>query len=98
MFFRFGSAIVLVVLISLIGTALEKRNLEVRREISRQHYREDVLLEQHAALRVQAQQLGAPARVIEALDPAELTAEPSSKPKAPARPAKPARKSNTKSR
>lgn len=65
MFFRFGSALVLVVLISLAGTALEKRNLELRRMVSHQQYRLDVLLQQHAAHRVQAQQLGAPLRMFE---------------------------------
>ena len=58
MFFRFGSALFLVVLISLAGTALEKRNLELRRFVSRQQYRLEILLEQHASNRVLAQQLG----------------------------------------
>jgi hypothetical protein len=64
-FFRFGSALVLVVLISLAGTALEKRNLERRRVVSRQQYRLEILLEQHAANRVLAQQLGAPHRLVD---------------------------------
>ena len=72
MFFRFGSAIVLVVLISLAGVAIEKQNLALRREVSRQHYRLDVLLEQHARLRLKTQQLGAPARVIEQLEQSTL--------------------------
>jgi len=49
MFFRFGAALVLVVLISLAGTALEKRNLELKRVVSRQSYRLEILQEQHAA-------------------------------------------------
>jgi hypothetical protein len=68
MFFRFGSALVLVVLISLAGTALEKRTLKLRRAVSRQQYRLDVLLEQHAANRVLAQQLGAPSRLVDKID------------------------------
>ena len=77
MFFRFGSALVLVVLISLAGTALEKRNLELKRAVSRQHYRLEVLLEQHAANRVLAQQLGAPSRLVDQLDAeAAESAEP----------------------
>ena len=36
MYFRFGSALVLVVLISLGGIALEKRTLELRRSVTRQ--------------------------------------------------------------
>ena len=34
MFFRFGSALSLVVLIALTGTTLEKQNLELKRAIS----------------------------------------------------------------
>ena len=58
MFFRFGAALLLVVLISLSGTALEKRNLELKRVVSRQSYRLEILQEQHAAKRVLAQQTG----------------------------------------
>jgi len=80
MFFRFGSALILVVLISLAGTALEKRNLELRRVVSRQHYRLEILLEQHASNRVLAQQLGAPHRLIDKIgadpDSREKTAQP----------------------
>ncbi len=68
MFFRFGAALLLVVLISLAGTALEKRNLELKRVVSRQAYRLEILQEQHAAKRVLAQQLGAPNRLIDQLD------------------------------
>ena len=83
MFFRFGSALVLVVLISLAGTALEKRNLELKRIVSRQQYRLEILLEQHAANRVLAQQLGAPSRLIDKLD------DDGAAPDKPAQPAKP---------
>lgn len=68
MFFRFGSALVLAVLISLGATDLEKRNLELRRAISRQHYRKEALLELYSAQRLAAQQSGAPPRLIEKLD------------------------------
>ena len=80
MFFRFGSALVLVVLISLAGTTLEKRNLELRRVVSRQQYRLEILLEQHASNRVLAQQLGAPNRLVDKIgaDPdfSEKTSQP----------------------
>ncbi len=72
MFFRFGSAIVLVVLVSVVGIALEKRNLGIRRQISRQHYRSEVLLETHAKLRLRTQQLGAPVRLIDTLEHGKL--------------------------
>jgi hypothetical protein len=68
MFFRFGGAIVLTVLISLSGIALEKRILVLRRAVSHQAFRLDVLLEEHASLRLRTQQLGAPARLMKALE------------------------------
>ena len=36
MYFRFGAAIVLLVIVSVIGVALEKQNLTYRRAISQQ--------------------------------------------------------------
>ena len=72
MFFRFGSAIVLVVLVSLAGIAMEKRNLEYRRGLSRQHYRMQVLLDGHTKLRMKTQQMGAPVRLIESLEKGEF--------------------------
>ena len=80
MFFRFGSAVVLVVLVSLAGIALEKRNLELRRSLSRQHYRMDVLREAHVRLRVRTQELGAPARLIEPIDRGLLELTPAEEP------------------
>ena len=68
MFFRFGSAVFLVVVMSLIGIAIEKQNLDVRREISRQHYRMDVLREEHARLRLRSQRLAAIERLFETVD------------------------------
>ena len=59
MFFRFGSALILVVVTSLLGIFVEKQNLTLRREISRQHYRMDVLQEEYARLRLRSQQLAA---------------------------------------
>jgi hypothetical protein len=90
MFFRFGVALGLVVLISLAGTMLEKRNLELRRAVSRQRYRLDILEERYAAQRVEAQRLGAPARLIDQLE-ADLLS-----PAQPEPAAKPARKPNRK--
>ena len=93
MFFRFATALVLVVLISLCGTALEKRNLELKRVVSRQQYRLEILLEQHAANRVLAQQLGAPHRLIDQLDADETESSDST-----AQPSKPKRSPDRKSR
>lgn len=68
MFFRFGTALVLVVIISLLGIALEKRILSQKRAISLQHYRFEQLDERRAQLRVRSEALGAPARLIDAID------------------------------
>jgi len=68
MFFRFGAAVCLVVLISLVGIAIEKQNLERRREISRQHYRMDVLKDEHARLRLRSQKLAAMERLVETIE------------------------------
>jgi hypothetical protein len=67
MYFRFGAAIVLFVIVSVIGVALEKQNLKYRRAIAQQRYRLDVLVEDYARKRLHAQQLGAPARTIQTL-------------------------------
>lgn len=72
MFFRFGGAIVLVVLTALAGIALQKRILDVRRAVSRQHYHMETLRSWHAKLRLETQQHGAPARVIESLERGRL--------------------------
>ncbi|MCA9039949.1 MAG: hypothetical protein KDA65_06315 [Planctomycetaceae bacterium] len=64
MFFRFGAAILLIVLICLIGIAIEKQNLDLRRDLSRQHAQSEELLEAHARLRLQTQQLGATSRLM----------------------------------
>jgi hypothetical protein len=68
MYFRFGAAIVLLVIVSVFGVALEKQNLHYRRAISQQRYRLDVLVEEYAQRRLQAQRLGAPARAIKSLE------------------------------
>jgi len=83
MFFRFGSAIVLVVLISLVGIGLEKRNLELRRGVSQQHYRMDALRDAQARLRLETQLLGAPERMIDSLESGRLQLE---RPEAPLKP------------
>lgn len=72
MLFRFVCALLLVVLTSLAGVALESRSLEVRRQLTRQHFRSEVLLESYAALRWRTEQLGAPGRLIEAIQQGRL--------------------------
>jgi hypothetical protein len=68
MYFRFGAAIVLFVVVSIAGVALEKQCLSYRRAIARQRYRMDVLVEQYAQTRLTVQRLGAPNRMIRALE------------------------------
>jgi len=72
MFFRFGAAVVLIVVIALCGIALEKRSLELRRVISQQVYRTEQLHEQRARLRTRCQQLGAPSRLLPFIEAGDL--------------------------
>ncbi len=68
MYFRFGAAVVLAVLVAVAGIAIEKRCLTLRRALTREHYRYEVLRDLYARQRLQTQQLGAPARLFEALE------------------------------
>jgi hypothetical protein len=72
MFFRFGVALCLIVLVALWGTSLEKQNLELKRAISQQHYRRDALLDMQVRLRLEAQRLGTPAKLMETLERGEI--------------------------
>ena len=58
--FRFAAAVVLIVLVSLIGIAQEKRRLALSRAISLQQYRTDQLMERRAHLRLQVHELTSP--------------------------------------
>lgn len=62
MFFRFAAALSLVVLISMTGVLLEKRTLELRRQVSLQSYQTELLVEQHVRLRLETQRLTAPSQ------------------------------------
>lgn len=81
MYFRFASGIVLVVLIALVGVGLEKETLALRREVSRQHFRTEILIENKAKLRWECEQLGAPQRLIEALPHDDIAEKPKPSPK-----------------
>jgi len=72
MYFRFSSAVMLVVLISAAGITLEKNRLNLDRRISRQQYRLDVLRDRQARLRLRTERLGAPSRTIDALEKGAL--------------------------
>lgn len=65
---RFLCALALVVLVAIIGTRLEKRNRELSRQISLQHYRLRVLERDYARARLKAQRQGAPSRVLDRVE------------------------------
>ena len=64
MFFRFAAALLLVVAVSMAQVALEKESLRLRRQVSRQYYQMDELLELHAQLRLEIQTLSAPSQLL----------------------------------
>ncbi|MFO1094974.1 MAG: hypothetical protein U0992_16955 [Planctomycetaceae bacterium] len=68
MFFRFGAAVALIVVVSLLGIALEKRALSLKRAISLQTYRAAQLEERRVQLRLRCEQLGAPARLLQSVE------------------------------
>jgi hypothetical protein len=68
MYFRFGSALVLVFLMSVGGIAIEKQCLSLRRAVIRQQYRREILADEYARLRLETQQLGAPIRLFETIE------------------------------
>ncbi len=64
MFFRFAAALMLVVAVSMAQVGLEKQSLRLRRQVSRQYYQMDELLELHAQLRLDIQKLSAPSHYV----------------------------------
>jgi len=64
MFFRFAAALTLVVAVSMAQVGLEKQSLRLRRQVSRQYYQMDELLELHAQLRLDIQKLSAPSHYV----------------------------------
>lgn len=63
MYFRFAAGLMLIVLVSMAGVWLEKQTLELRRTVSVQYYQTDVLLDLLVRLRLETQQLTAPAQL-----------------------------------
>ena len=80
MFFRFGAALALVVAIALTGTALETQNLALKRSLSQQHYRLEDLVETQARLKLEAQRLGTPAKLFEAMQRGDTALQRPAKP------------------
>jgi len=81
MFFRFGAALLIVVLVALTGTTLEKQNLELNRAISHQQYRMDELKDLIVRLQLEAERLGTPSRILGTLDRGELSLKRPTKPR-----------------
>lgn len=79
MLFRFLSALTLVVLVSLAGTSLEKKNLELRRAVTSQSYQREILREQLARGHLRIQEVSSPTTHIDDLD---VEPAPESAPKA----------------
>lgn len=59
-FFRFVCALILAALVSMTGIVLEKQTLERKRNVTRQYYQLDLLLELHAQSRLRIQKLTSP--------------------------------------
>lgn len=73
MVFRFAGAMALVVIVALIGAALETRAVAVRRQIVKQHYQLEALEERLVRLRLAIQQEGTPTRLLAPLESGQLT-------------------------
>jgi hypothetical protein len=68
MYFRFGLALIIVISISVAGVRIENENLRLKQQIARQQSRRDLLVEKIASARVESQQLGAPPRLLQAIE------------------------------
>lgn len=65
-FFRFVCALILAALVSMTGIVLEKQTLERKRDVTRQYYQLDLMLELHAQSRLRIQKLTSPSLQIAA--------------------------------
>ncbi len=80
MYFRFSAGLCLIVVVALAGTVLEKQNLQLKRALAHQQYRLDALLDLHVRLRLEAQKLGTPSRLLGPLERGELPLHRAEKP------------------
>jgi hypothetical protein len=65
MLVRFLAGLAIVLAVAIWGTRLENQNRELIRRISLQHYRAGIARREHAQARLQAEQAGAPARLLD---------------------------------
>jgi len=80
MLFRFGSAILLAVAVSLIGIALEKESLKLKRQVSHQHLQLEVLINAHAKMKLATQRASSPRKVLNSIERGELEVKSNSRP------------------
>lgn len=79
MYFRFGSALFLVVVIAVAGVAIEKRCLALRRAVTTQRFQQDALHDISARLKLKTHQLGAPARLFDELEDRQIEPDPANR-------------------
>lgn len=68
MYLRFGLALAIVIAISVAGAVVENENRRLERQIARQQLRRDLLVEKIASARTESRQLGAPPRLVRAVE------------------------------
>lgn len=76
MLFRFLATLFLLTACSVLGMRIEKHNLQAKRKISEQYQYLEELQEQRSQLFLQAQQLGAPPRLVQGSKTDETTMSP----------------------
>ena len=75
MMVRFLTGLALVLAVAVWGTRLENQNRELSRQISLQHYRAGIARREHARAKLQAEQAGAPARLLDRVAAAPAVGE-----------------------
>jgi hypothetical protein len=86
---RFVTALLIIVHSAIAGSAIEGLILDERRALSRQHYRLDAARERVARLRIDAEKLGGPTRLMARFEEGRLEARPATAERADATPAGP---------
>jgi len=75
MLVRFLAGLAIVLAVAIWGTRLENQNRELSRQISLQHYRAGIARREHARAKLQAEQAGAPARLLDRVAAAPVVGE-----------------------
>ncbi|MFV0445399.1 MAG: hypothetical protein ACK5Q5_17615 [Planctomycetaceae bacterium] len=69
MFFRFAVVVIALLALAIAGVAIEKRKLELQREIILQEYQRQQLLERRSRLQLEIERLSAPQRFADGTEP-----------------------------